>query len=196
MQQIAGHSMKPKELSGLMKSATLGTPLESKTETHQIMSTELESGGSRAHVYSDPDLGASGRSTVVNSRHTSGTYSINFNLETLPPFYWFDTEAKSKEKERVDASWVFGLPRVKGYFGVDRKVTLHPAYTINNKGGCVDDDMLEWIDKIVTPAYPNVKPEWEYDLSGETFHKLDALPISDTYLDVGRVLVRPDATTL
>ena len=138
----------------------------------------------------------------------------------MPPFYWFDTEAKSKEKERVDASWVFGLPRVKGYFGVDRKVrlsrthpeestskvprcaspvwqvTLHPAYTINNKGGCVDDDMLEWIDKIVTPAYPNVKPEWEYDLSGETFHKLDALPISDTYLDVGRVLVRPDATTL
>ena len=33
MQQIDGHSMKPKELSGLMKSATLGTPLESKTET-------------------------------------------------------------------------------------------------------------------------------------------------------------------
>jgi hypothetical protein len=157
MQQIDGHSMKPKELAGLMKSATLGTPLESKTatgkqlekllrrtregdnglssrvgesiaqnrsdwltegnvahsfdgwenflvargfgewkmhptlqkmmvyvprqkrgrvlqcdETHQIMSTELEKGGSRAHVYSDPDLGASGRSSVVNSRHTSG----------------------------------------------------------------------------------------------------------------------------
>jgi len=120
-------------------------------------------------------------------------YSINFNHETLPPFYWFDTEAKCKEKERVEASWVCGLPKVKGYFGFDRKVritvepnspcgkfqdsseivspvwqvTLHPAYTINNKGGCVDDDVLEWIDKIVAPAYPNVKAEWEYNLSGE-----------------------------
>jgi len=47
------------------------------------------------------------------------------------------------------------------------QVTLHPAYTINNKGGCVDDDLLEWIDKIVAPAYPNVAPAWEYDLTGE-----------------------------
>jgi hypothetical protein len=157
LSQIDGNSLKPAELSTLMKSATLGTPLEPKTqsgaqvakllrrtrqgenrllsrvgesiaqnrsdwltegnvthsfdgwekflvaqkfgewkthpetkqqmvyvprqkrrrvvqcdETHQIMSTELEKGGSRAHVYIDPDLGASGRSSVVNSRHTSG----------------------------------------------------------------------------------------------------------------------------
>jgi hypothetical protein len=157
LQQIEGGSMKPAELSTLMKSATVGTPLEPKTqsgaqvrkllkrtrqgenrlfsrvgesiaqhrsdwltegnvahsfdgwekfliaqdfgewkthpktkqrmvyvpeqkrrrvlqcdETHQIMSTELEKGGTRAHVYVDPDLGASGRSSVVNSRHTSG----------------------------------------------------------------------------------------------------------------------------
>lgn len=38
-------------------------------ETHQIMSTELENSGSRAHVYVDPTLGASGRSTVTNARH-------------------------------------------------------------------------------------------------------------------------------
>jgi len=157
MKQIEGSSVKPRELSTLMKSATLGTPLEQKTqsakqlekllrrtregenrlssrigesvaqnrsdwltegnvahsfngwekflvtngfgqwkthprtkqqrvyvprqkrrrvlqcdETHQIMTTELERGGSRAHVYVDPTLGASGRSSVTNSRHTSG----------------------------------------------------------------------------------------------------------------------------
>ena len=41
-------------------------------ETHQIMSTELEKGGTRANVYADVELGASGRSTVVNARHISG----------------------------------------------------------------------------------------------------------------------------
>jgi len=51
-------------------------------------------------------------------------YSINFDKEALPPFYWFDTEAKAKEKERVDASWVCGLPRVRGQFGFDHKVPL------------------------------------------------------------------------
>jgi hypothetical protein len=47
------------------------------------------------------------------------------------------------------------------------QVTLNPAYTINHKGGCIDDDLLEWIDKIITPAYPNVAAEWEYDEDGE-----------------------------
>ena len=48
-------------------------------------------------------------------------YAINYAMEALPPFYWFDTAAGAKDKERVDASWVCGLPRVMGYFGFDRK---------------------------------------------------------------------------
>ena len=48
------------------------------------------------------------------------------------------------------------------------------APLVHGKGGCVDDDLLEWIDKIVTPAYPNVAPEWEYDMAGEVDE--DGLP--------------------
>ena len=45
-------------------------------------------------------------------------------------------------------------------------MTLSPGYTINTKGGCVEDDFIEWIEKCVVPAYPNVASEWEYDESG------------------------------
>eukprot|EP00966_Prymnesium_polylepis_P012456 286331-Prymnesium_polylepis.1 len=41
-------------------------------ETHQVMSTQLESGGPRAHVYVDTTHGAFARATVTNQRHTTG----------------------------------------------------------------------------------------------------------------------------
>ena len=169
MQQLDGNSLRPVELSALVKAATTGTPLEPKTqsgaqvkkllrrtregdnrlssrkgeniasnrsdwltegnvahsfngwetflvvrgfgewkthpetktkrvyvpqckrrrivqpdETHQIMTTALEAGGPRAHVYSDPELGASGRSTVVNSRHTSAMCAAHPHALSLP----------------------------------------------------------------------------------------------------------------
>ena len=43
-------------------------------EMHTVMSSELEKGGTRAHLYGASELGASGRSSVVNSRHVSAMY--------------------------------------------------------------------------------------------------------------------------
>ena len=37
----------------------------------------------------------------------------------------------------------------RGYFGFNHKVTLHPSYSMNTKGGCINDDFLDWIDKSV-----------------------------------------------
>ena len=118
-------------------------------ETHQVMSTELEHGGSRAYVYCDSKLGAPQRALVSNAKHISAMYAINFAGEILPPHYWFDTEAKEASKQGVSVDWIAGLPKVRGYFGFNHKVSLHPSYSMNTKGGCINDDFLDWIDKSV-----------------------------------------------
>ena len=54
-------------------------------ETHLLLSTELEKNGPRASVYSDPELGAPARETVVCSRHTSLFLAVTAAHEVLAP---------------------------------------------------------------------------------------------------------------
>eukprot|EP00966_Prymnesium_polylepis_P302210 6982406-Prymnesium_polylepis.1 len=64
------------------------------------MSTQLESGGPRAHVYVDTTLGAFARATVTNQRHTTGMYSVNYAGEAVPSYYMFDSDAKEKKQQK------------------------------------------------------------------------------------------------
>jgi hypothetical protein len=131
------------------------------------VSTQLESGGPRAHVYVDTTHGAFARATVTNQRHTTGMYSVNYAGEAVPPYYMFDSDAKEKKQQKVDAAWVCGLPRVQGLFGYQHQVTLEPGYSVTTKGGTCDGEFLEWISKCIDQAYPNIAPKFKYDENGE-----------------------------
>ena len=136
-------------------------------ETHQIMTTQLEAGGSRSHVYYDPSLGSAARATTTNQRHTTGMYAINYAKEVLPPYYMFDSLAKDASQQKIEAATVVGLPRVKGFFGFSHKVTLDAGYAVTTKGGTSDGQFLEWISKSIDPAFPNIAPVWKYDKKGK-----------------------------
>jgi hypothetical protein len=71
-------------------------------ETHQVMTTELESGGPRARLYFDESLGAPGRASIVNGRHISCMYSVNASREVLAPYYLFDSTATEAEGYKLD----------------------------------------------------------------------------------------------
>ena len=132
-------------------------------ETHLLLSTELEKGGPRASVYSDPALGAAARPTVVNPRHTSMMLATNARHEVLAPYLEFDSNATA-ENQGVDALWVKELPKPVGFFGnaeASGTQISRPGCEVTPKGGSGKGSFTRWIDKIVEPVY-NITPTFIY----------------------------------
>ena len=141
-------------------------------EFNQVMSTELEKGGTRAKAYMDPKLGAACRASVTNQRHTTGMYSTNAAKEVLPGYWEFDSGAAAgndSETLKVNAKWLNKLPKVRGMFGHGKMVTLKPGFEVSAKGGTGKGSFMNWIYKVIDPAYPpdRVTPDWVFDESGE-----------------------------
>ena len=59
----------------------------------------------------------------------------------MPPFYIFDSCAKSHENFRVKVDWLVGLPSVTGRFGCPTIVESGSFYAVRPRGS-MDDTLL------------------------------------------------------
>ena len=138
-------------------------------ETHHIMDTDGDRGGSRARTYVSRNMGRSGARRVANPKHITGLY-ITFappNNQSGPPFYFFDSDATDPENFRVDARWLIGLPRVIWEFADGSTKTFPVSFKVTPKGGMDGASFEEWLEKCVYPLFPDMSPKWEINAAGE-----------------------------
>ena len=155
-------------------------------ETHTVMTTALEVGGPRSHVYIDRDIGVPGRATVTNQKHTTACYTTNAAKEVLGIYLEFDSTATDRTNQTAHPAWYNLLPRPQGYYGHKELYTCEPAHEVNEKGGTVSGSFMRLFEKIVDPAYPNVTPEWEFESEGEP-DSCDEMPIKS-----GPIILKTD----
>jgi hypothetical protein len=86
-------------------------------ETHHDLSITGDKGGSRAVSYHNPLYQRGATRGVKSARHVTGAYATNAAGEALPPFYIYDSAAKSDDNFRVKVNWLVGLPTVSGRYG-------------------------------------------------------------------------------
>jgi hypothetical protein len=70
-------------------------------ETHHDLSITGDKGGSRAVSYHNPMFQRGAARGVKSARHVTGAYATNAAGEALPPFYIYDSSAKSDDNFRV-----------------------------------------------------------------------------------------------
>jgi hypothetical protein len=90
-------------------------------ETHHNLAITGDRGGPRAVSYHNPSFQRGASRGVKSGRHVTGVYATNAEGEALPPFYIFDSTAKSDDNFRVKMDWLVGLPTVEGRFGCPSK---------------------------------------------------------------------------
>ena len=100
---------------------------------------------------------------MKSARHVTGAYATNAAGEASPPFYIFDSSAKSAENFRVKVSWLEGLPTVTGRFGCPTEVESHSFYAVRLRG-LMDDSMLnEYMEQVIVPLYLNMNKAAVFD---------------------------------
>lgn len=108
----------------------------------------------------------------------------------MPPYYMFDSTIENEEDMTINASWLLGLPRVmRTVYGHDKPIPLQPGVEVSSKGGTVTraaDTFMDWIDKTVKVAFPNVAADWEYDSDGSE----DS--VGDKPIKAGPVCIKTD----
>jgi hypothetical protein len=98
-------------------------------ETHHDLSITSDKGGSRAVSYHNPLYQRGAVRGVKSARHAT-----NAAGEALPPFYVYDSSAKSDENFRVKVSWLEGLPSVSGRYGCPTLVESDSFHAIRPRG--------------------------------------------------------------
>jgi hypothetical protein len=78
-------------------------------ETHHDLSIIGDKGGPRAVSNRNPSFQRGASRGVKSARHVTGAYATNSAGEALPPFYIFDSCAKSHENFRVKVDWLVEL---------------------------------------------------------------------------------------
>eukprot|EP00966_Prymnesium_polylepis_P333515 7388976-Prymnesium_polylepis.1 len=130
-------------------------------DTHLMLSTELEKGGRRSSVFSDPELGAPARETVLCTRHVSLFLGVTAAHEVLAPYLEFDSTA-ADDNQTVGAAWVNDLPKPLDFFGNPEskgKQTSKTACEVSAKGGSGKGSFISFIDKMIEPVY-TITPDW------------------------------------
>jgi hypothetical protein len=74
----------------------------------------------------------------------------------LPPFYIFNSSAKSTENFRVKVSWLEGLPMVSGRFGCPTKIESHSFYAVRPRGSMDNSLLNDYVEHVIVPFYPNM----------------------------------------
>jgi hypothetical protein len=100
---------------------------------------------------------------VKSARNVTGAYATNAAGEVLPPFYTFDSSAKSAENFRVKVSWLEGLPTVTGRFGCPTKVESGSFHTVRPRGPMDDSLLNEYIEQVIVPLNPNLNKMAVFD---------------------------------
>ena len=132
-------------------------------ETHHDLSVTGDKGGSRAVSYHNPSYQRGAVRGVKSARHVTGVYATNAAGEALPPFYIYDSSAKSDEKFRVKVSWLEGLPSVSGRYGCPTLVQSDSFYAVRPRGSMDDTLLNHYIETVIIPLYPNMNKTAEFD---------------------------------
>ena len=151
-------------------------------ETHHDLSITGDKGGSRAVSYHNPSFQRGATRGVKSARHVTGAYATNSAGEALPPFYIFDSSAKSDENFRVKVEWLVGLPSVTGRFGCPTEVESSSFYAVRPRGSMDDSLLNQYIEQVIVPLYPNMSKTTIFDPvtgklnQGPVILKVDAGP--------------------
>ena len=97
-------------------------------ESHQKLSNEGETSGPRSKVYISERLGHPGKRKVAYQKHATILVWLSYNGEVGAPHLILATDAQAAKKTagpdadtstiRIRPEWSFGIPRVKGIFGL------------------------------------------------------------------------------
>ena len=110
-------------------------------------------------------------------------YATNAEGEALPPFYIFDSTAKSDENFRVKMDWLVGLPSIEGRFGCPTCIESDSFYGVRSRGSMDEELLNHYIESVIIPLYPNMHKTAVFDTStgklnqGPVILKLDAGPV-------------------
>jgi hypothetical protein len=130
--------------------------------TYQLSVTG-DKGGSRAVLYHNPLYQRGAVRGVKSARHVTGVYATNAAGEALPPFYIYDSSAKSDENFRVKVSWLEGLPSVSRRYGCPTLVESDSFYAVRPRGSMDDTLLNQYIETVIVPLYPNMHKTAEFD---------------------------------
>ena len=151
-------------------------------KTHHDLSITGDKGGSRAVSYHNPLYQRGALRGVKSARHVTGVYATNAAGKALPPFYIYDSSAKSEANFRVKFSWLEGIPSVSGRFGCPTLVESGSFYAVRPRGSMDDTLLYKYIETVIVPLYPNTSKNAEFDSvtgklnCGPVILKVDAGP--------------------
>ena len=152
-------------------------------ETHHDLSITGDKGGSRSVSYHNPNLQRGANRCVKSARHVTGAYATTAAGEALPPFYIFDSSAKSEDNFRVKVEWLVGLPSFCGRYGCPTYQEECDSFFAVRPRGSMDDSLLnQYIESVIVPLFPNMHKTAIFDPvtgklnQGPVILKLDAGP--------------------
>ena len=125
-------------------------------ETHHNLAITGDRGGSRAVSYHNPAFQRGAVRGVKSGRHVTGVYATNAEGEALPPFYIFDSTAKSDENFRFKMDWLVGLPSIEGRFGCPTRIEFDSFYAVRSRGSMDEELLNHYIESAIIPLYPNM----------------------------------------
>jgi hypothetical protein len=143
-------------------------------ETHHDLSITGDKGGSRAVSYHNPSFQRGATRGVKSARHVTGAYATNAAGEALPPFFIYDSSAKSEGNFCVKVDWLVGLPKVTGRYGCPTRVESDSFYAVRPRGSMDDTLLNEYIENVIVPLYPNMHKTAVFD---ERTGKLNQGPV-------------------
>ncbi len=119
--------------------------------------------GPRAVSYDNPAFQRGAARSVKSAQHVMGAYATNAAGEALPPFYIFDSCAKTSENFRVKVEWLVGLPSVTGRYGCPTIVDSGSFFAVRPRGS-MDDTLLNgYIERVIVPLYLNMNKTAVFD---------------------------------
>ena len=163
-------------------------------ESHQKLSNEGDKSGTRANVYVNSLLARAGKRLFTYQKHATIMAWFNYAGEVgaLHGMLATDAQAAKKGKHaaggsqadiRVRPEWMFGWPRVRGFFGHATEQVFEPSFVMNEKqkGGMEGGGFEHFLDWQIYPAYPNLAPNWVRSpdgvvMQGPVFLQVDAGP--------------------
>ena len=151
-------------------------------ETHHDLSITGDRGGPRAVSYHNPAFQRGAARSVKSARHVTGAYATNATGEALPPFYIFDSCAKTSENFQVKVEWLVGLPSVTGRYGCPTIVESGSFFAVRPRGSMDDTLLNDYIERVIVPLYPNMNKTAVFDPitgklnQGPVILKVDAGP--------------------
>ena len=151
-------------------------------ETHHDLSITGDKGGSRAVSYHNPAYQQGAARGVKSARHMTGAYATNAAGKALPPFYIYDSSAKTDANFRVKVDWLVGLPTVSGRYGCPTRVDSDSFFAVRPRKSMDDTLLNQYIENVNVPLYSNMNKIAKFDaVTGKLNHgpvilKLDAGP--------------------